>query len=110
LFNLPSCWIRWRGFREGYRRGRWAFEFFQGLDLTRWTTRIRWIGLAALAFLGAVLAKGALPGGGGLSGAAGYVTALAALMAVFWLILRGVPRLVIPYGLFVLFLFAHIVT
>lgn len=110
LFNLPSGWIRWRGFREGYRRGRWAFEFFQGLDLTRWTTRIRWIGLAALAFLGAVLAKGALPGGGGLSGATGYVTSLAALMAVFWLILRGVPRLLIPYGLFVLFLFAHIVT
>jgi len=108
LYNLPSGWIRWRGFQEGYRRGRWAFEFFQTLNLTRWTTLIRWIGLAALALLGAVLVKHFLPREGLFSAPVAYAPALAALMAVSWLIHRGVPRLWIPYGLFVLFLFVQV--
>ncbi|NPU86547.1 MAG: hypothetical protein HPY65_18895 [Syntrophaceae bacterium] len=107
LYNVPSMWIRWKGFREGYGRGRWAFEFFQTLDLTRWTAWIRWAGLAALALLGAILAKISLYRDAALSLPAGYLSALAFLLAVFWFIRRGVPRLLIPYGMFVLFLFVQ---
>ncbi|MGV8081026.1 MAG: PTS system mannose/fructose/sorbose family transporter subunit IID [Syntrophales bacterium] len=109
LYNTPSLWIRWRGFREGYRRGRWAFEFFQTLDLTRWTALARWVGLAALALLGAVLAEISLHREGMPAWPAGYLSALAFMLAIFWFIRRGVPRLWIPYGMFVLFLFVQAV-
>jgi PTS system mannose-specific IID component len=110
VYNVPAGWIRWRGFREGYRLGRRAFEFFQGLDLPRWTTAIRWAGVVALALLGAVLAAGSLPREGMLAGPGGIISALAALMAVFWFIIRGVPRVLIPYGLFALFLIVQVLS
>lgn len=109
LYNVPSLWIRWKGFQEGYKRGRWAFEFFQTLDLTRWTAWIRWVVLAVLAMLGAILAKASLHHEGMFSLPAGYVSVLAFLLAVFWFMRRGVPRFWIPYGMFVLFLFVQAV-
>ncbi|MGV8081993.1 MAG: PTS system mannose/fructose/sorbose family transporter subunit IID [Syntrophales bacterium] len=109
LYNVPSLWIRWRGLREGYKRGRWAFEFFQTLDLTRWTSRMRWAGLVALAIVGAVVAKVFLHREGLFPLPEGYVSVLAFLLAVFWLIRRGVPRVWIPYGIFVLFLIVQAV-
>jgi PTS system mannose-specific IID component len=109
LYNVPSLWIRWRGFREGYKRGRWAFEFFQTLDLTRWASRMRWAGLVALAVVGAVLAKVFLHREGLFPLPEGYLSMLDFLLAVFWLIRRGVPRVWIPYGVFVLYLFVQAV-
>jgi len=110
VFNVPSGWVRWRGFQEGYRQGRWGIAFFQSLDIPRRTVRLRWAGLAVLAVLAALLVEGSVPRSGALSGAGGYVTALAALSAVFWFIQRGVPRVLIPYVLFALFLFVQVLS
>jgi hypothetical protein len=67
------------------------------------------VGLAALALLGAVLAEISLHREGMPAWPAGYLSALAFMLAIFWFIRRGVPRLWIPYGMFVLFLFVQAV-
>lgn len=49
LFNPVHVWLRWRGFLEGYRRGKEGIEFFRIINLPRIAVRIRWFSLILLA-------------------------------------------------------------
>lgn len=57
LYNPSHIWVRWRGFVEGYRRGRLSVEFIRTLDLLAVAKRIRWASLVALAVLAAVASQ-----------------------------------------------------
>ena len=51
LFNPPHIWIRWKGFIEGYRRGRLGVEFIRDLHLLEAARKIRWASLVVLGIL-----------------------------------------------------------
>ena len=104
LFNSVHLWFRAAGFIKGYRDGKGAFTFVNGINFPAWTRRIKW----ALTPLCALLAFHLYVMTGAETGtAAALVTGaamLGAILACCWLIARGVASHVILYGTALFFL------
>jgi mannose PTS system EIID component len=104
IYTPAHFWIRFKGFIEGYRRGKKGFEFIRSLDLPSVAVKIRWISLIILA--GLLI---------WLSGDSGYwpfikapaiivkLTALATVMLCLLLIKKGISQMYIIYGAVVIF-------
>jgi mannose PTS system EIID component len=104
LFNSVHLWFRAAGFIRGYRDGKGAFTFVQGINFPAWTRRIKWtlMPLCALLAFHLYIMTGAEAGTASalLTGAA----LLGAIMACCWLIARGVASHVILYATALFFL------
>ena len=102
LYNPSHIWVRWRGFIEGYRRGRLGVEFIKALDLLVVARRIRWASLVVLAILAAVTSQQICRA----SAAPDMLMMLALLAFVllcFLAIRRGVSEIKLLYGMAFLF-------
>jgi PTS system mannose-specific IID component len=99
VYNPLHCWVRCRGFLEGYRSGREGIRFISAMNLPALAGKIRWLSLAMLGALAAVAAQGTTPE---LIGNAAIVTgslAMAAVLLFFWILKKGASAILLLYGM-----------
>jgi PTS system mannose-specific IID component len=94
LYNGLQLWLRFSFFRAGYRSGDAVVERVAALSLPRWASRLRTAGTVVVGLAGALLASRAAPG----FGTGAVAVALAAALAGWWVLSRGVRLLPSAYG------------
>lgn len=108
LYNPLHLWIRWQGFRDGYRLGNRGVQFVQALNLPALNPWIRWSSVAVLALLTfgwLEVEKPALFGE--LPGTVVGVSVIGLILLSSWATGRHVSSVVQLYGLaMVFFLFS----
>ncbi|MBN2687298.1 MAG: hypothetical protein JXR85_03890, partial [Deltaproteobacteria bacterium] len=87
-----------------YRDGQGAVAFLRGLDLPHMSRRVRWISVILSGITAAMIIPlpPILSVGGGNRGA--NLLVLAAVLACYWLLRKGVSQCVILYGSVMVFL------
>jgi PTS system mannose-specific IID component len=104
LYNSVHLWFRTAGFIRGYRDGKGAFAFINGINFPAWTRRIKWalIPLCALLVFRLYMVTGTEEETSAtlLTG----VAIIGVITACCWLIKRGVASHVILYGTTLFFL------
>ncbi|MDI9570228.1 MAG: PTS system mannose/fructose/sorbose family transporter subunit IID [Pseudomonadota bacterium] len=100
IFDPLHLWIRWRGFLEGYRKGREGFAYIQSWDLPRRARCLRWISLTILGVAaGLLIARMDLFPGSFWPRQGANIAVLTAVLAAFLSMRRGMSPLVILYAL-----------
>ncbi|HNY50558.1 MAG TPA: PTS system mannose/fructose/sorbose family transporter subunit IID [Smithella sp.] len=91
--------VRWKGFFEGYSRGKRGFEFIRSLNLPAQALKIRWISLGVLMALLVWIARndGYWPFVQ-TSGMVVKCTALAAVLLCMVLLQKGISQIQLLYG------------
>ena len=104
LYNCVHVWVRLKGFIEGYRDGKGAFEFLRGIEMPQKTRMIKWVSLVLLALLAAIIL--AIPSFSilGISRILAVPLALISMLFCCFIIKKGVSPLVILYGTFFVFI------
>ena len=103
LYNPSHLWIRIRGFIEGYDRGKDSVDFIRLLDLPRLTAKIRWVSLAGLACMAAVISDYIKTAALGLPVLfLTKVILLSLALLCYWGIRRGVSQIMMLYTMFIM--------
>ncbi len=103
LFNPAHLWVRGKGFAEGYRLGRDGIDFVRHLNLQLLTARLRWVSLAGLGAIAALLSQ-SIPVSF-LSLPVLLVTKgifLSFLLLCYWGLKNGISQVKMLYGMFIL--------
>jgi len=100
VYNPLPCWIRLKGFAEGYRKGKDGIDFIRGMNLPWISRRIRWLSVLLLGLMAWVVSALPFPA----AAAAGHPDVLqkgvmlVAVLGCFWMLRKGVSVLTILYG------------
>ena len=99
VYNTLHVWVRLKGFVEGYRRGKEGIHFVRGMSLPGLAGKIRWL---SLIMLGIMMVLATRHMSGGLSSAPEIMIsglALATVLLCVWIKQKGVPTLLLLYGM-----------
>ncbi|MDP2267865.1 MAG: PTS system mannose/fructose/sorbose family transporter subunit IID [Deltaproteobacteria bacterium] len=103
LYNPVHLWVRVGGFVEGYRRGKEGIDFIRYLELPWLTGRIRWISLAGLGAIAAMISHSLLsPSLGRPVEFLAPVAFLSLIILCYWGIRNGISQVKIIYGMFII--------
>jgi mannose PTS system EIID component len=105
LYTPAHLWVRFKGFIEGYRRGKQGIEFIRAMDLPQLAIRIRWVCLIVLGSSAAFLLKYNCRSPFIIfSDWLTIVMAAAIILVCLLLIKKGISQFYILYGAAVIFL------
>ena len=103
LYNPVHLWVRVGGFIEGYRHGKEGIDFIRHLELPQLTGRMRWISLAGLGAIGALISQSLPTASLGLL--AEFITPVvfwSLIILCYWGIKNGISQVKIIYGMFII--------
>jgi PTS system mannose-specific IID component len=98
LYSPAHLWVRTRGFREGYLRGKNSIDFIRELALPALSGRIRLFTLILIAVFTALALDAASRSWAFLPPGVALAMAMAAFVLCFFAIRRGISAVKILYG------------
>jgi len=99
VYNPPHFWVRCRGFLEGYRRGRDGIGFISAMNLPAAAGKIRWLSLAMLGVLAALVAQSTGHAIGSDPAFVPGALSLTVVLLCFWLLKMGATAILLLYGM-----------
>ena len=105
MVHAPSHgWVRFKGFVEGYRRGKQGIEFIRIIELPRVSTKIRWVSLVLLGFCALWLSNAGFMNPAAIPGIVLRSAAVVIILCCYLLIKNGISQVYILYGATIIFL------